>query len=305
MSGFLCALAAFLALPAAALDVPYLSARVNDEAHMLDANSVQALEASLKAYEGQTGRQFVVLTLPSLGDEALEDFSLKVARAWKLGSKGKDDGVLLLLSRDDHRLRFEVGYGLEGALPDARCGRIIREIMVPRLRAGDASGAVKAGVDAALQAINGQDPLPAENASRPRGGDASDLAPFDKFVAGLITFGVLGLFEFMGVLSPGFGWGLYFFLIPFWSVFPAALFGAKAAAALLGGHLIGFPILKMILPRTDWGRNIAKNIRSNGSGTGFHYGSGSSFGGGDWSSGGGGFSGGGGSFGGGGASGSW
>jgi uncharacterized protein len=307
MKLLLAAFAVCLSLPAAALDVPYLSARVNDDAHMLSVGAVQTLEANLKAYEAQTGRQFVVLTVPSLGDEALEDFSLKVARAWKLGTKGKDDGILFLIARDDHKLRFEVGYGLEGELPDARCGRIIRSVVVPRLRAGDADGAVSAGVDAVLQTLKGQDTLPPEVPGR---GHEPEMAPFDKFVAALLLVGFLGVFEMAGLVTPGTGWALYFFLIPFWAIFPMALLGSKIGAGFLGTHLIGFPILKMILPKTEWGQRMARNIHSHSSGSGGSYGTGgfmggSSSGGSDWSSGGGGFSGGGGSFGGGGASGSW
>jgi uncharacterized protein len=304
--------AAALASSAAALDVPYLSGRVNDNAHLFDAATAANLDRTLKDYESRTGRQFVVLTIPSLENDALEEYAIKVARTWKLGTKGKDDGVLLLVARDDRKVRIEVGYGLEGNLPDALSGRIIRDEMVPRFRGGDYAGGVTAGVDAAIKAIDGKyspppDPLP----SRPGGLQPGDMGVLDKILMSFFVFGILGLFESMGLAAPGVGWFLYFFLIPFWAAFPMAIWGPKIGIGLLGAHLIGFPILKMIIAKTDWGQKIAKSIAaSNSRGHGFSSGGGwfSGGGGGGWSSGGGdggGFSGGGGDFGGGGASGSW
>jgi uncharacterized protein len=306
LAGLACAA---LGRSAVALDVPYLSGRVNDDAHLFDANSAANLDRTLKAYEAKTGRQFVVLTLPSLGDEVLEDYSIKVARAWKLGTKGKDDGILLLVARDDHKVRIEVGYGLEGDLPDALCGRIIRDEMVPRFRAGDYAGGVTAGVNAAISAL-------AHTYSPPpdlvRGGRASlqpsDMGVLDKILMSFFVLGILGVFEGVGLCAPGVGWFLYFFLIPFWAAFPMAIWGEKIGLGLLGAHVLGFPALKMILGQTDWGKSMAKRIAANNAGGhGYSSGSGWSSGGGGWSSGGGGggFSGGGGSFGGGGASGSW
>jgi uncharacterized protein len=304
LAGLACAT---LARAAAALDVPYLSGRVNDDAHLLSAAAAQSLDATLKSYEEKTGRQFVVLTVPTLGDEVLEDYSLKVARAWKLGRKGQDDGILLLVARDDHKVRFEVGYGLEGDLPDAKAGRIIRDEMVPRFRGGDYAGGVAAGVGAVIKTLDGSyspppDPLPSRGGLEP-----SDMGVLDKIMMSFFVFGILGLFESVGLFTPGVGWFLYFFLIPFWAAFPFAIWGAKVGMGLLGVHLIGFPILKMILGQTAWGQGIAKKIAaSNTGGHGYSSGGGWTSGGGGWSSGGGGgFSGGGGSFGGGGASGSW
>jgi uncharacterized protein len=294
-----------LALPAAALDVPYLSGRVNDDARLLDAASSKNLDAKLKDYEAKTGRQLVVLTVPSLEGEALEDFSIKVARTWKLGRKGQDDGILILVARDDHKARIEVGYGLEGTLPDALAGRIIRDEMVPRFRGGDYAGGLTTGADAIVAVLAGTYSPPPD--ALPSGdGDISAMGVADKVMVSFFVFGILGLFEFVGLLAPGVGWFLYFFLIPFWAAFPMAIWGAKIGMALLGAHLTAFPILKMLLSRTDWGRKLAKNMQSGGghgfsSGSGWSSGGSSGWGGGDS----GGFSGGGGSFGGGGASGSW
>jgi uncharacterized protein len=300
---------AALARGAFALDVPYLSGRVNDEARLFDASAASSLEQTLKAYETRTGRQFVVLTIPSLENEPLEDYAIKVARTWKLGRKGRDDGVLLLVARDDHKVRIEVGYGLEGTLPDALAGRIIRDEMVPRFRGGDYAGGAAAGVDAAIKALDGTySPPPDSPPSRSGSLEPGDMGLLDKILMSFFVFGILGLFEGVGLVAPGVGWFLYFFLIPFWAAFPMGIWGAKIGMGLLGAHLLGFPIFKMILSGTNWGQRIGKSIAANNSG-GRGYSSGGGWfsgGGGGWSSGGGGgFSGGGGSFGGGGASGSW
>jgi len=297
---------AALSSAAGALEVPFLSARVNDDARLLDAGTAARLEQTLKDYEERTGRQFAILTLPSLEGEALEDYTLKVARTWKLGRAGRNDGILLFVARDDRKVRIEVGYGLEGSLPDALCGRIVRGEIVPRFRSGDYSGGVAAGVDAVLAALNGTyspppDAVPMRTSGR---NDFATMGLLQKILMSCFVFGILGVFEFVGLVTPGFGWFLYFFLIPFWSAFPMAIWGVRIGAALLGAHLIGFPILKMLLASTAWGQEMAKNARVHGN-TVFIGGSGWSSGGGGWSSGGGGFSGGGGSFGGGGASGSW
>ncbi|HAZ09064.1 MAG TPA: hypothetical protein DCZ01_11230, partial [Elusimicrobia bacterium] len=206
--------------------------------------------------------------------------------------------------KNDRKMRIETGYGLEGALPDALCGRIIRDEIVPRFRENDFSGGISAGVDAILAAIAG-DYTPTAHSGSASGGGRSDFAGMgllEKILMSCFVFGLLGLFEGVGVLTPGMGWFLYFFLIPFWAAFPMAIWGAKIGTGLLGTHLIGFPFLKMLLPRTQWGKTLARNIHIRGGGA--------CIGGSGWSSGdsggsGGGFSGGGVSFGGGGSSGSW
>ena len=116
------------------LDVPPLRGRVNDLAAMLSADEAERLEERLRTFEEQTSHQIVVLTLPSLHGDALEDFSFRVVEAWKIGQKGNDNGVLLLIVRDDRKVRLEVGYGLEGILPDASAKQIIQEVIVPRFR---------------------------------------------------------------------------------------------------------------------------------------------------------------------------
>ncbi|MBI2386014.1 MAG: TPM domain-containing protein [Elusimicrobia bacterium] len=295
-----------LAAPAAALEVPYLSGRVNDRAGLLSASASQAVEAKLKDFEARTGHQVAVLTLNSLEGEPLEDFSLKVSRTWALGRKGQNDGVLFLISKSDRKLRIEVGHGLEGNIPDALAGRIIQNEVVPRFRAGDFEGGVAAGVDAIVAAAEGAyspPPAPGED------GDLNGMGLLEKLVTSAFVLGMLGLFEVVGLAAPGAGWFLYFFLIPFWAAFPMGIWGAKIGMGFLMTHLIGFPFVKFLLPHTSFGRNFSQkgNKVYYGSSEIFTIGGGSGSSGGGWSSGGssGGFSGGGGSFGGGGSSGSW
>lgn len=295
-----------LAAPAAALDVPFLSGRINDNANLLSPSTRSSLEAKLKDFEARTGHQVAVLTLDSLEGDVLESFSLKVTRTWGLGRKGQNDGVLFLISKTDRKLRIEVGHGLEGSIPDALAGRIIQNEVVPRFRSGDFEGGITAGVDAIVAAAEGTYSPPRE--SRHSGSarnDFDDMGILEKLMMSAFVFGILGLFEFVGLVAPGAGWFLYFFLIPFWAAFPMAIWGVKFGMGCLMTHLIGFPFIKGILPHTAFGRKF----RTTGNKT--YYGDSVLFtsGGGGWSSGGssggGGFSGGGGSSGGGGASGSW
>ncbi|MGA9117769.1 MAG: TPM domain-containing protein [Bacteroidota bacterium] len=289
---------AFLACTAggfADTPVPFLGGRVNDTAGMLSSSTVQDLEATLKAHQDSTSNQVVVLTIPSLEDgESIEEFSIRVADTWKIGQKGKDNGVLLVISRDDHKVRIEVGSGLEGALPDITCGSIIRHEIIPPFKTQDFDGGVKAGVNGILAAIRGEYHADEESTS-------SDMG-----VMGILFFSVfflvtVGIFTLVGLVSPGkVGWFLYVFLIPFWGAFPMAVYGAIPGMVLLGSYILFFPIIRLFLPKTAVGKNLGKWAATSSGGSR----SGSS----GWSSsssGSSGFSGGGGGFSGGGASGSW
>ncbi|HEX9902792.1 MAG TPA: TPM domain-containing protein, partial [Acidobacteriota bacterium] len=123
--------------PLFGLEVPGLKGRVNDYARILEPEQEAALENNLAAIESSITAQFVLLTIPSLEGEPLEDFSLRVAEAWKLGQKGADNGLLMLVAVEDRAIRIEVGYGLEGTLPDGKCGTIIRQVIVPEFRNGN------------------------------------------------------------------------------------------------------------------------------------------------------------------------
>lgn len=287
------------ALPSAAKEVPFLSGRVVDEADLLSPDRAAAIEERLQAFEQQTGAQVVVLTVESLEGEVLEDYSLRVAETWGLGREAQDDGVLLLVARDDRQLRIEVGYGLEGELTDLEAGRIVRNVIVPRFKAGDYPGGIEAGVDSILGTIQG-DPgaVPEDPSSLP--GEGLDL--MGRGLMGLVFFVVVGTFSMVALFGKGCqSWFLYVFLLPFYFTFPLAIFGP--AGVILGFlWLIVFPVLRLFLDRTPRGRSIVRTTPwlhslSTWAATS------SSRGGGGF--GGGGFSGGGGSFGGGGSSGSW
>jgi uncharacterized protein len=279
---------------------------VHDEAHILTQQTVDQLEAQLKVYEDSTSNQIAILIISSLEGEILEEYTLKVAEKWKLGNKEKDNGALLLIAVDDHKMRIETGIGLEGVLTDAVSNRIIRNEIAPAFRKSNYDEGVTAGINAMVKAIGGEYKAEGDDDSV----QTQDLTMKEKLGIGAIIFGVLGIFTFIGLFAPGCaGWFLYAFLIPFYAIFPMVIFGS-AGLTVLVIYLIAFPILKVLFGRTAMGKRLAKNManksgRSGGgwtSGGGF-FGGGS---GGGWSSGGGGgFSGGGGSFGGGGSSGSW
>lgn len=158
----LCGVAVWLvALVAAARPVPALAGRVTDEARVLGADEARALDERLAAYERSTGRQIAVLVVQSLEGDPLEDFSIRVVEAWKLGRAGQDDGILVLLAMDEHKVRIEVGYGLEGEVTDLVSARIIHDVMRPYLRQGRSGQALLAGVDA-LVAVAGPTTAPPE-----------------------------------------------------------------------------------------------------------------------------------------------
>lgn len=159
--------ALFVGLPAAsALDLPSLTARVNDHANLLSPAEKSALEAKLAAYEQKTGQQFALLTVPTLDGQPLEDFGIKVAEAWKLGDKKRDDGLILIVVPNDRKMRIEVGYGLEGSIPDVVAARVIREVIAPAFRAGAYAQGIGGAFDTLMQTASGE--APPEAAAEPR-----------------------------------------------------------------------------------------------------------------------------------------
>ncbi len=305
-------LGAALACGAAlAVDVPYLTGRVVDNAEILSAEAERRITARLKEHEERTTNQIAVLAVPTLDGESVEEFAVKVFEGWKLGQKGKDNGVLVVVAPRERRMRIEVGYGLEGTLTDAHASRIIRDVMTPRFKSGDYDGGVEAGVAAVIARLTGDESAAPQAPARSEpqsffDSGAADMPLHERILIGVFVLGIIGFFTAVGIATPGVGWFLYVFLIPFWAVFPMAIVGATGALWLLGIYLVGYPLAKFALSRSDWYRRAQREIRTKGRTTigGFTIGS---SGGGGWSSGGssGGFSGGGGSSGGGGASGSW
>ena len=283
--------ALLVAVGASALEVPYLTGRVNDQANLFGESFEGRLEEKLRMLEEETGAQVAVLTIPTLEGDPIEDFSLRVVETWKLGRAGVDDGVLILVARDDRRMRIEVGYGLEGALTDAQSGRIIDHLMAPRFRQGDFEGGVDGAVDNISAAIRGE-PLQLPE----KKGRSTGVNP-----GGIIFFLIFGL-PFIGTALTArgaIGWILGIFLTPFFFGFSAAILGVKAGKIIGIAWLIIFPALRLVLPKSSGGGTGSRGgvfwgpFIGSGGGGGF---SGGSFGG---------FSGGGGSFGGGGASGGW
>jgi uncharacterized protein len=294
-----------------AADVPYLRGRVTDDAEILATQTVARITEQLRAHENATTEQVAVLTIPSLEGEGIESFAQRVFETWKLGRKAQDNGVLVVIAPQDRRMRIEVGYGLEGKLTDLEAGRIIRNIMAPRFKSGDFDGGVEAGVLAVLGQLQGQGGLPPDPGPQAHGGgfnlETPDMPIYQRILFGVFTFGIIGLFTVLGVLTPGVGWFLYFFLIPFWAMFPMVVAGPQITLGILVTYLVLFPLAKIIVSRQPWYHKARKEIRTKGGARigGMWIGGGAgSLGDGGFSSGGG-FSGGGGSSGGGGASGGW
>ncbi|MEZ5573045.1 MAG: TPM domain-containing protein [Halioglobus sp.] len=280
-----CLLLAATGVPAQTLqNVPALTQRVTDLAGILDPSVQSALEQKLRSLEQQTGSQLAVLIVRSTQPEAIEQYSIRVVDAWKLGRDKIDDGVLLLVASDDRKVRIEVGYGLEGALPDARAHQIIERIIKPHFASGDFGGGLSAAADAIAAAIRGESlPLPRKEATTASG--VENLLPIIliiAFVIGIPFKRALGLLP--GALATGGIAGLVAWL----------LLGALGVAALAA--IVTF--LLSLITGTGPGR------WSNGGGFGGGLGGGG-FGGRGGGGFGGGFGGGGGGFGGGGASGGW
>ena len=264
--------------------VPPLTARVTDLTGTLSPSQRDKLEQELRAFEARKGSQIAVLIVSTTQPEAIEQYSLRVAETWKLGRKGIDDGALLLVAKDDRTLRIEVGYGLEGVIPDAVANRIIDEIIVPFFKQGDFYGGIQAGVSRLIRLIDGE-PLPPPQARDRSWSGIADLLPV-AFIAVMIGGGFLGslLGRLIGAAVSGGIVG-----IVFW-VTIGSLTGALAAGVVV--FLFTLAI----------GGSGGRGGRGDFGGWSGGYSSGS---GGGWGSGGGGFSGGGGGFGGGGASGRW
>ncbi|MBI2320186.1 MAG: TPM domain-containing protein, partial [Betaproteobacteria bacterium] len=182
------ALALLSAAPAAGeVPIPPLKARVTDLSGTLSAPQLQALERSLRDFEARKGSQIAVLMLPSTQPETIEQYSIRVAEAWKIGRARIDDGAILVIAKDEHRLRIEVGRGLEGAIPDVIASRVIREVIAPHFLANDFYGGIAAGTGALMKLIEGEQLAPAQGRSRQSWDDYESL-----FVLVLVLALVLG-----------------------------------------------------------------------------------------------------------------
>lgn len=271
------ALAGLLGPARADVPIPPLSARVTDLTGTLTAQQKGELESRIAAFEAKRGSQIAVLMLPTTKPEEIEQFSIRLAEAWKIGRRKVDDGLILVVAKDDRRLRIEVGYGLEGAIPDALARRIIDERITPRFKEGDFYGGVRDGVDQLIRLAEGEKlPEPAARAAS-RGDRDPVSALFDYAVPALVFIVIAG-----GVLKLLLG----------------RFAGSLATGALLG--LAALLFLNVIAAIVAAVMGFLFAFANTGSGRGGGW---SSSGGSSSSSGS--FGGGGGSFGGGGASGRW
>lgn len=266
-----------------ALDIPILRGYVNDYAGMISPSARSEIERELKSFEASDSTQIIILTIPSLEGESLEDYSIRVADAWKIGQKGKDNGALFLVARDDRKIRIEVGRGLEGRLTDLMAGRVIDLVIKPRFKRGDFDGGFISGVHSMIDATRGE--FKAEKrVTKSKSNRVGTL--FTVVLAGGILLTFIGAFSRVAAgISGALGLPAVIYLL----FLPIGLVALIILAII--GFLAGFFM-------TGGGRR----------GGGTYYGThgGGFLGGGGWSSSsGGGFSGGGGGFGGGGSSGSW
>lgn len=287
------ALALLLALPAPRaqelVPVPPLRGPVTDLTGTLTAQQIAALEKTLRDFEARKGSQVAVLMVPTTRPEAIEQYSIRVAEAWKLGRKKVDDGVIVVVAKNDRTVRIEVGYGLEGVIPDAYAQRIIREQLAPRFAQNDFYGGLVAATTQLTRLIDGE-PLPPP-ASRPDAAGGADLESLLVLV--LVVVVLVGatlnrlLGRFLGSAATG----------GFAGFVALALAGTMLAA--VGAGILAF-LLSLMLGGSGW--RLASGRRGGG------WSGGGGWTGGGWGGGtssGGGWSGGGGGFGGGGASGRW
>jgi len=261
---------------AALAPIPALTAPVTDLTHTLTPEQTATLDQELRDFAVRKGSQIAILIVPTTAPEAIEAYSIRVVDAWKLGRKTQDDGVLLLVAKDDRAMRIEVGYGLEGAIPDAIAKRIIAEVITPQFKRGDFYSGLQAGVEQIMKLIDGESLPPPKAATSPKGSINSTETAFFLLIAAVFVGSAL-----RAALGRTVGSGL-----------------AGLIAGGVGWLLIGSALLSLGLAVAAFFA-VFSGVRFGGGPGGF---GGDGFGGGNGS---GGFSGGGGGFGGGGASGRW
>ena len=220
------------------VDVPPLKARVTDLTATLGGDQAASLEAELAQFERQRGSQIAILLVPTTQPETIEAYSIRVAEAWKLGRKGIDDGILILVAKDDRKLRIEVGRGLEGAVPDAVAKRIVAEVIGPRFKEGDFHGGLRAGVAKLQSAMAGEALPPPKSASQSRSGMDIETLLIVSLVIATMLGAVMG--QLLGRLggstvTSGVVGGL------------AWLVTGSAVAALIGAVLVFIYVLASVV----------------------------------------------------------
>ena len=269
------------------VEIPYLTGRVNDNAEILSENARILLSDKLKEHEERTSNQVVILTINSLQGESIEEYSNIVFNEWELGQKDKDNGILIVVVPNEKRMRIEVGYGLEGTMPDIIASRIIREIMTPRFREGDFDEGITEGALAVINVLEGQELSGAADFNEESDSSSSsgfsdieipDMPLGGRILMGAFIFGIIGLFTIVGLFMPGFGWFLYLFLIPFWATFPIMVIGGKATLVVFFIYLIGYPVAKLFIRTTPWFKKAKIDLRTKGKASigGFSFSSGGS-----------------------------
>ena len=262
----------------ALVEIPEFSSHVVDLTKTLSLSQQADLEAKLQAFEEKKGSQVAVLLVPTTQPEAIEQYAIRVVDQWKVGRKNIDDGLLVLIAKNDRKMRIEVGYGLEGAVPDLYAKRIINETLTPSFKRGDFNGGINGAVDQLIGLIDGE-PLPVPSKKNVGGSQIEGLLPlllFGGMVSGMFLRGIFGTFIGSAVNGGLIGSIVYF-----------------VGLSLLGAGVLG--VIAFFFTMMMGGRGIngynGHTTRGGGFGGGYS---------------GGGFSGGmGGGFGGGGASGSW
>lgn len=277
----------FLSFSAHALDVPELQGYVNDYGGMLSPQARAKLENELRAFEEADSTQLVILTVPSLEGEALEDFSIKVAEAWKVGMKGRDNGVIFLVSKQDRKIRLEVGRGLEGKLTDLMAGRIIDLVIKPLFKRSDYDRGFIAGASAIIDAARGE--FKADDSHKARKRAAPSRLPTLLIFTGIAVLVLGSISRPLGAVGGAVGLPL--------SIILASISTGLLTLLILSGVGLAAGLLLPVL--------FSAGGRGGGFWPGGFYGGGGFYSGGGFGSGGGGFGGGGGDFGGGGASGDW
>lgn len=291
--------------------IPTLTGRVVDRASILSEETERTITTLLAQHEDSTSNQIAVLTIPSLEGGNLESYSLDVARTWALGSAERNNGVLLLIAYNDRKIRIEVGYGLEGDLPDVLAQRIIDYEMTPAFRNGDFDGGTLNGVRSIVGTIQGTY-APPESSSN----DIENAPWFVRIIFGVMFVGMPAFMLFMTSFAPGcMRWFMMLFFIPFFAAGGTILAPPYGGIVITVLILLGFLWLQWQIrnsPKWEAVRDAMEEAKKTGKAVpvqmgGFSFNVGGTFSssGGGYSGGGSSFSGGGGSFGGGGASGGW
>jgi uncharacterized protein len=282
----------------AQVPVPPLTGRVVDQTGTLSSGDIDALTRKLKDFETRKGSQIAVLIVPTTQPEEIEQFSIRVAEAWKIGRKKIDDGAILLVAKNDRKLRIEVGYGLEGALTDVTSKRIIDEIITPKFRSGDFAGGISDGVDRIISVVDGE-PLPAPPQHTQSSSSSNSNTNWFAFFNPTNPFVIIGVL-FLGhamrallgrLIGSAAAGGVVAFLA--WYFIGSLIF-----AAIAGGVVSLFTMFSDAITSSASSGNRGRWSSGHSSSSSGGWSSSSSS---DSGS----FSGGGGSFGGGGASGSW